>query len=261
MTQSGRSPGRTKSLSDIKNIEWRRLGIEAAAIVISILLAFWIDAWWDGRNEDNAFSQNLLALEQEILQNLSDFDLVLDHADRVLKELDEVFHILADPDRRDLPAGFASEVGDAYDYLSSDVSDTAIGVILRPDNLQRIEGNELRYHLVHTGEALADLAKYERRLEDEYTDRQAPALARVLLLDETSWYVDDQPELKQYGLLHPLPEAPFTSNSEAVRSAEFWNLLYVWRSVYLDFAKHVLLAKDDHLLALELLEKELEGRR
>jgi len=248
-------------LSEIKNIEWRRLGIEAAAIVVSILLAFWIDAWWDSRNEENAFTQNLLALEHEILQNLSNFDSVLGHADQVLKELDEVFHILADPDRRDLPVDFSSEVGDAYDYVSSDVSDTALGVVLRPDNLQRIEGKELRHHLARTGANLADVAKYERRLEGEFSDRQLPALARVVVLDEFSWYVDDAPKLQQHGLLHPLPEVPFTSNSEAVRSAEFWNLLWVWRSAYLDYARQILLTKDDYLIALELLEKELTGRR
>ena len=32
-------------------IQWRRLATEAAAIVVSILLAFAIDAWWDERND------------------------------------------------------------------------------------------------------------------------------------------------------------------------------------------------------------------
>jgi len=34
-----------------QNIPWRRLSVEAAAIVSSILLAFAIDAWWDERKD------------------------------------------------------------------------------------------------------------------------------------------------------------------------------------------------------------------
>ncbi len=43
-------------------IPWKRLSAEGAAIVVSILLAFWIDAWWDARND--------LAEEREILVGL-----------------------------------------------------------------------------------------------------------------------------------------------------------------------------------------------
>jgi uncharacterized membrane protein YccC len=248
-------------MAESQVIPWKRIAVEAAAIVGSILLAFAIDAWWDARNDYNALSENLLALEQEILQNLSDFDKVLGTADRNLKDLDEVFQIIADRDRPDLPAGFVRDVGQVYYYMVTDVSDSALGVVVRPNNLQRIKRIELRHHLVHSYEALADVAKYERRLENEFTDRQQPALARIFLFDEASWYVDDEPELQHYGLLHPVPESPFTSTSKAVKSKELWNLLYVWRGIYLDFAKHVLLAKEDHLLILNLLEKELEGRR
>jgi hypothetical protein len=36
-------------MTDSHNIRWKRLAIEAPAIVISILLAFAIDAWWEER--------------------------------------------------------------------------------------------------------------------------------------------------------------------------------------------------------------------
>ncbi len=38
-------------MTNEQNIPWKRLSVEAAAIVASILLAFAIDAWWDERNE------------------------------------------------------------------------------------------------------------------------------------------------------------------------------------------------------------------
>ena len=38
-------------MTETKTIPWKRLTVEAAAIVVSILLAFGIDAWWDARND------------------------------------------------------------------------------------------------------------------------------------------------------------------------------------------------------------------
>ncbi len=49
-------------MTETQNIPWRRLSIEAAAIVASILLAFAIDAWWEERG--------LLIEEQQVLQGL-----------------------------------------------------------------------------------------------------------------------------------------------------------------------------------------------
>jgi len=69
MTQSDRSGTRAFSMSGLKNIEWHRLGIEAAAIVVSILLAFWIDAWWDLRSQGEEARAYLAALETELLEN------------------------------------------------------------------------------------------------------------------------------------------------------------------------------------------------
>ena len=50
-----------------RNIPWPRIFAEGAVIVVSILLAFWIDAWWEGRQAE--------ASEKVILQTLLD-DLV-----------------------------------------------------------------------------------------------------------------------------------------------------------------------------------------
>ncbi len=50
-------------------IQWKRVSAEGAAIVISILLAFSIQAWWDGRNELNLERRLLTALLVEFEQN------------------------------------------------------------------------------------------------------------------------------------------------------------------------------------------------
>jgi hypothetical protein len=56
-------------MNETNKIAWKRLTVEAAAIVGSILLAFAIDAWWDERNEAKLERRLLTALLVEFEQN------------------------------------------------------------------------------------------------------------------------------------------------------------------------------------------------
>ncbi|MFT5452858.1 MAG: hypothetical protein ACI9N9_002356, partial [Enterobacterales bacterium] len=47
---------------------WPRILAEGAAIIVSILLAFSIDAWWEGREEDKRGQLYLLGLREDIIQ-------------------------------------------------------------------------------------------------------------------------------------------------------------------------------------------------
>lgn len=64
MTQSGPRGNYNLKVENLRNIPWTRVFAEGAAIVASILLAFWIQAWWDGKHER--------ADERVILQSLLD---------------------------------------------------------------------------------------------------------------------------------------------------------------------------------------------
>lgn len=51
------------------NIQWKRLTAEAVAIVLSIMLAFWIDAWWAEKLERNLEREELSRLADEMTSN------------------------------------------------------------------------------------------------------------------------------------------------------------------------------------------------
>ncbi len=53
------------------NIQWKRTAVEGPAIVISILLAFWIDTWWEDRMEARLELVYLLELQEDFEQNKS----------------------------------------------------------------------------------------------------------------------------------------------------------------------------------------------
>lgn len=51
---------------DIPNLSWKRLLVEGSAVVLSILLAFAIDAAWEQRQEEKADLEQLTGLYQEL---------------------------------------------------------------------------------------------------------------------------------------------------------------------------------------------------
>jgi hypothetical protein len=56
-------------MSEANDIQWKRLSVEAAAIVASILLAFAIDAWWAEQQDRRAESEILSRLHEEFTLN------------------------------------------------------------------------------------------------------------------------------------------------------------------------------------------------
>ncbi len=56
-------------MANTNNIQWKRITVEGATIVVSILLAFGIEAWWQDRNEAVLEQRLLTALLAEFEQN------------------------------------------------------------------------------------------------------------------------------------------------------------------------------------------------
>ncbi len=57
-------------MSETQNIPWKRIAVEAVAIVGSILLAFAIDAWWQNRTERIIEINYLQALQDDLIRSL-----------------------------------------------------------------------------------------------------------------------------------------------------------------------------------------------
>ena len=63
-------------MSEVKKVPWKRLTAEAGAIVISILLAFAIDAWWDDRRDQQAEQWLLQRLKADFVEIQSSLQLI-----------------------------------------------------------------------------------------------------------------------------------------------------------------------------------------
>ena len=58
-------------MNQIQSIPWKRITVEALAIIASILLAFAIDAWWDDRRDRITERNYLASLRQEIAEGIN----------------------------------------------------------------------------------------------------------------------------------------------------------------------------------------------
>jgi hypothetical protein len=61
-------------MSENQNIPWKRLSLEAAAIIASILLAFAIDAWWEDRQERVLEQQYVASLKADFQADIEELD-------------------------------------------------------------------------------------------------------------------------------------------------------------------------------------------
>ena len=70
-------------MTETREIPWKRISVEAAAIVASILFAFAIDAWWEERQDRNAEQDYLLTI-------LADIDVVISEVERTIVRNEEL---------------------------------------------------------------------------------------------------------------------------------------------------------------------------
>jgi hypothetical protein len=61
-------------MKESQEIPWKRIVVEATAIVASILIAFAIDAWWQNRTERIIEVRYLQALQEDLLSSLEYLD-------------------------------------------------------------------------------------------------------------------------------------------------------------------------------------------
>ena len=100
-------------MANTNNIQWKRLSAEGAAIVVSILLAFSIEAWWDNYKDRSEEQGILLSLKSEFEQNLAFIETEISYRNTVIESILKIF---------DVSAVQSSIVPEVLDELIGDVT-------------------------------------------------------------------------------------------------------------------------------------------
>ena len=77
-------------MTNSRNTHWPRIFAEGGAIVVSILLAFWIDAWWDDRADEQQERALLNALLQDFQAARDEFEAISADHKNVLGSMEKI---------------------------------------------------------------------------------------------------------------------------------------------------------------------------
>ncbi len=130
-------------MASTNNIQWKRLSAEGAAIVVSILLAFSIEAWWDNyqdRSEEQGILQNL---KSEFEQNLAFIETELSYRNAVIESILKIFDASVAQNPVE-PKQLDELIGHMTWWSNIEYSRGAIDGLLQSGRLSLIENEELR---------------------------------------------------------------------------------------------------------------------
>lgn len=130
-------------MTNIHDIPWNRIAVEAAAIVASILLAFAIDAWWDDRQDRAEEQRILVGLKSEFEQNLELIDIEFSYRHAVIDSILRILDASVAPSTMD-PKVMDGLIGDLSWWQNIKYSRGAIDGLLQSGRLSLIENEELR---------------------------------------------------------------------------------------------------------------------
>jgi len=125
-------------------IPWPRILGEGAVIVISILLAFALDAAWDGRNERAARKAALVELRAELQESLTLLEVTLSRVDF---DLEALRTMLANPEaviQRTDPAAYGDVVEAVFRPNTADDNATGIEAVLADPRLRDLQDDRIR---------------------------------------------------------------------------------------------------------------------
>ncbi len=211
-----------------QKIPWKRIAVEAGAIVVSILLAFAIDAWWADRQrliEERSVLLSLYPEAQELVALVDRYEIYID--------------ALRDANRRTYNASAASksEITDSeIDQLLIEISwyiepsianAPVLESLVKGGDLDIVSSGELRRHMADTM-AILDAYKVEIvRDSDFYNGALLPFLQSHASLGQIYTVDSHEPGFPErvYPPYNVIAPDVYLSNREVFGDREFQNLL------------------------------------
>lgn len=147
-------------MSKTRQAQWKRFLVEGVVILVSILLAFSIDAWWDSRIEQHREREQLVSMLAEFKADLTGLDSVLTSIQGHAQNIDALIALLkaADDETVQVPGPL---LGSAITWRTSDVSTSALDALMASGDLNLLRNTELRTNLAGFPAFLSDVREDE----------------------------------------------------------------------------------------------------
>jgi len=247
-------------MNKFQEIPWPRILAEGIAIVVSILLAFSIEAWWTDRQEQAEQERILLALKKEFETNLATIEEQLSYRRTVLVS---VLQIL------DASAGKTTVDKEEFDRLLGDVvwtgwldlSTGAMASLLQSGKLSLIENEELRQHLAAFPYWTETVVKMENFEMDRLDRDLIPFFYEATYMPQIYNTMKGQPGVGNNPNPSILPTTETRDHRDLLHNSKFIGMMATERMDHNDAIFAYDLLKEQSNTAIRMIDAELEGHR
>ncbi len=181
-----------------RRIPWTRFGFEGVLIIVSILAAFGIDAWWTARGElkegsslQAALASEFEAVGQELGFSVSRNEMIIAAADTLLQQL-----------RREAPSVEVAS-GTLGALLLTPTTDSVHGTLdtlIASGRLDLLPNKSLQFMLADWPALLDDVREEEFAAKDFVHEQLTPYLGRVTDLSPIFvWRIEERQERRNAG--------------------------------------------------------------
>lgn len=165
-------------MSTNNSIPWKRISAEGATIVISIILAFSIDAWWDERQERRDEIEILERLQMELSVNIERIDRVTANRTRKLEYAVALFDLIEGAQAQgdetiDVPTMMLMHLADSSTF-EADIP--VLQGIIRSARLEIIENENILTAIARWESGLRNYTEVALRERQNTDNRFIPSL-------------------------------------------------------------------------------------
>ena len=210
-------------------IPWVRMAAEGAAIVVSILLAFSIDAWWDARQDQADERVHLAALRVQFVESASIIDAELAQLESATASARWLLGLTPD----EAAAEDTDVVADAFLGIfrlgRANLPSGALDALMTSGNLSLITDPELAAHLAAWPAAVAEVYENASWLVEQREERLVPFLSQYasgLWTGRRSGFLDGFPTTRHPPRIVPLfsdPGLESNLSNAAIRIRIVWD--------------------------------------
>ena len=212
------------------SIPWKRLLVEGAVIVVSILLAFWIDASWD-RHLEQKNEEAFLDVMEQVLADSETWVLEgMQYASSLRRSARQLIEIANNPEAEVSDEELDALLSDMTWYVDSMTPPDLAG-LLSSATLGHVRDPELARELAVLGGYLRELNEMITMGMDFYSSEMMPYLQKNAHLAQLNNVIGFQPSTSIEYPKTTVTISSYTSHRALLEDQEFQNLLmrWVWR--------------------------------
>jgi hypothetical protein len=159
-------------------ISWNRLVVEGAVIIVSILLAFGIDAWWEERKDRIEEQEVLLGLQGEFELTSKYLAEAMAIASLRISDLEDLLVVMDKPEQRVDTLASDQFMQAMLAPSTMDLGSGVLDALLSSGRIELLENNELRARLSAWNGVLAEVNDDEQNNSRFIYERLIPYFVR-----------------------------------------------------------------------------------